>query len=247
MISIEDIIHFENNFARSFAEVEERDYGLLFHNRENLASHDSNHALILNLEVDLDAAIADVSAFYRGLGVEPRVNHGFLSNGSEALRAKLLEKGFQSEAFEDDYYVCSQESVIRPVDNLELRRVHELDDAILGVLDPDDEWTPGVLKRQISRSDYHLMVGYASDQPVTLAELDIAERVSRVDGVLTNSAHRGHGYGRALMHGLVDYHRRVSSNALYLYANNPTALKIYHEAGFRKLDWKPHKWRAWLP
>lgn len=247
MISIEDIIHFENNFARSFAQVEERDYGLLFYNRDNLISHDSNHALILNLEVDLEAAIDDVCAFYRSLGVGPRVNHGFLLNGSEVLRRKLLEKGFKSEVFEDDYYACSQESVIDPVGRFELCRVRELDDEILGVLGPEDEWTPGVLKRQITRSDYHLMVGYAEGKPVSLAELDIAERISRVDGVVTNVAHRRKGYGRALIHGLVNYHRQISDNALYLYASDPTALKIYNEAGFRELEWKPFKWTAWLP
>lgn len=246
MISIEDIIHFENNFARSFAQVKERDYGLLFYNRDNLVSHDSNYALITDLEGDLDAAIADVSAFYRKLRVEPRVSHGFVPRAREVLLPKLLAKGFRDEVFDEDYFVCSETSVITPVPDCEVRRVKGLDPATRDIL-KDEPWSIGVIERQLVREDYHMLVGYVENLPVTMAALDVGEKVARVDDVLTHQAYRRRGYGRALMHGLVNYHRQVSANALYLYASDLSALKIYYEAGFRELDWKPSKWTAWLP
>ena len=248
MISIEDIIHFENNFARSFAQVEERDYGLLFYNRDNLISNDSNYALILNLEVDLDTAIADVCSFYCSLGVGPRVNHGFVAGGSEVLLPKLRAAGFETAFYDEGYMVCSQASVIEPVGELQVRRIKGLDADVLDVFKADESpWSIGVIERQLARDDYHLLVGYVADVPVTMASLDVAKRVSRVDDVLTHPAYRRKGYGRALMHGFVNYHRQVSDTALYLYTSVPSALKIYHEVGFRDLDWKPHKWSAWLP
>ncbi|MBK8858387.1 MAG: GNAT family N-acetyltransferase, partial [Opitutaceae bacterium] len=224
---------------------EERDYGVLFYNRANPISHDSNHALILKLDFGLDAAIADVCAFYRELGVAPRIYHGFVPGATEVLLPRLLAQGFKMEVFDEEYLICTGASVIQPVAGLEVRRVRRLDDGIMAIF-AKEPWSIGVIERQLGREDYHLLVGYASGVPVTMAALDVGRRVARVDDVMTHPAHRRRGFGRALIHGLVNHHRQVSDNPLYLYSGVPSALRIYHEAGFRKLDWKPYKWSAWL-
>lgn len=246
MIPVADIIRFENTYVRSFASVEERDYGLLFHSRDNPLSHDSNHALILKLDGDLDAAIADVCAFYRNRGIAPRIYHGFVPGAAEVLLPKLLARGFKMEVFDEGYYVRSAEPVIAPMEGFELRRVKSLSPDLLDVIDPSDTWTRGVLETQIRRESYHLMAGYFGRRPVALAELDLGIGVARVDGVVTHRDHRRKGYARALMHGLVCHHRAVSRTVLYLYSGIPSAIRIYEEAGFRRLDWKPFKWSAWL-
>lgn len=246
MIAIEDIIHFENNYVRSFAAVTERSYGMLFHNRANAASHDSNHALILNLACDLDAAIADVCAFYQAMGISPRFYHGFVPGATEVLLPRLLERGFKMEVFDESYFVRSASSSIVPVEGFEVRRVRSLTPDILDVVGPNDTWTKGVISEQIGREDYHLMVGFVDGQSVAIAELDVGARVSRVDGVVTHRDHRRKGYGRSLLHGLVNHHREVSRTGLYLYSGIPAAIRIYEGVGFRKLDWKPYKWSAWL-
>jgi len=246
MIAVEDIIQFDNHYVSSFAAVEERDYGLLFYNRANPVSHDSNHALILKLDGDLDAAIADVCAFYRGMGISPRIYHGFVPGATEVLLPKLLAHGFKMEVFDEGYYVRSAASVITPVAELEVHRVRSLTADILAVLGPSDQWVKGVLQEQIRRADYHLMVGYVGGQPVTMAALDVGTRVARVDDVMTHSNHRRKGYAHSLMHGLVNHHQTVSRTSLYLYCGIPEAIRIYEAVGFRKLDWKPYKWSAWL-
>ena len=70
--------------------------------------------------------------------------------------------------------------------------------------------------------------------------------VARVDDVVTHLEHRRKGYSRSLLHHLVNHHREVSRTELYLYSGVPEAIRIYEAAGFRKLDWKPYKWSAWL-
>lgn len=202
--------------------------------------------MITDLEGDLDAVINEVCAFYRGLGITPRVSHGFVAGVSEVLLPKLLARGFQNERFDEDYFVCSEPSLIQPVSDCKVRRVRELDSALRNFL-KDEPWSLGVIERQLVREDYHLLVGRVDDLPVTIAALDIGSKVARVDDVLTHPDHRRRGYGRAVMHAFVNYHRQVSDSPLYLYASDPSALKIYHDAGFRKLNWKPSKWRAWLP
>jgi GNAT superfamily N-acetyltransferase len=246
MISVDDIIQHDNYYVRSFAEVEKRDYGLLFHCRDNPQSHDSNHALILKLDGDLDAAIDDVCVFYRGFNVAPRIFHGFVPGVAEVLLPKLLAKGFKKQVYDEDYFVCSEPSVITPAPGIEVRWVREMDAAIRDIFKDDGEWSVGVIERQLQREDYHLLVGYVAKVPVTMAALDIARNVARVDDVITHPDHRRKGYSRALMQHFVDYHRQVSTTALYLYSGISEAIRIYEEAGFRKLDWKPYKWSAWL-
>ena len=230
MIVIEDIIHFDNNYIRSFAAAEERANGVLFHNRTNPVSHDSNHALILSLDNNLEVAIDDVCAFYRGMGITPRIYHGFVPGAREVLLPRLLARGFRMEEFDEWYFVRSADSVIEPVADFEVRRVRSMDPAIRGLF----------------KDDYPLLIGYVADFPVTVAALDIGRKVARVDDVMTHPDHRRKGYARALMHGLVNYHRWVSSTALYLYSGIPSAVRIYEEAGFWELAWKPFKWSAWL-
>lgn len=246
MIFVSDIIWHDNNYVRAFADVESRDYGELFYNRANPTSYDSNHALILKLDGDLDAAIADVIVFYRGLDIAPRIYHGFAPGATEVLLPKLLALGFKMEVFDEEYFECTERSVIKPRAEFELRRVRQLDEAALAVFQEEGPWSVGVIERQLARDDYHMLAGYVAGIPVTMAALDLGERVTRVDDVMTHPAHRRQGYGRALMDGLVNYHRRISDNALYLYSGIPSAVRIYQEAGFRKLDWKPYKWSAWL-
>ena len=74
MSLVADIIQSEINFPRSFTNVEERAYGLLYHNVEIPDSYDSNHAWILQTD-DLKSAVADMEAFYERQELVPRVYH----------------------------------------------------------------------------------------------------------------------------------------------------------------------------
>ena len=247
MSLIEEIARFENNWPRSFATVVDRDYGWLFYDRDNLLSHDSNHAIIFNLAANLDAAIADVCSFYKDLGVRPRVYHGYVPGALEILLPKLLALGFKSETSNEQYFTWMRPSEIKPVQGFELRRIRSVNQEVIDIIGLEDTWTLGVLKRLVARADCHLLVGYIDGVAVALAQIDLVNGLSRVDGVTVQPKYRSKGYGHALMHMVVQYHREISSNVLYLYSSNPNAMRIYMKAGFTKLDWGPQKWSAWLP
>ncbi len=72
-----------------------------------------------------------------------------------------------------------------------------------------------------------------------------AGAASRVDTVGTHEAFRGRGFARAVIHELVAYHRRKIGGGLYLGAENPTAIRIYEEAGFGRIDADLACWSAW--
>jgi predicted GNAT family acetyltransferase len=66
-----------------------------------------------------------------------------------------------------------------------------------------------------------------------------------VDDVATDIQHRGKGYARIVIHELVCYHSRVLSGPLCLYTDNPTAARIYAEAGFEPITPRIECWAAW--
>lgn len=111
----------------------------------------------------------------------------------------------------------------------------------------EGDWTVKVLQKQIKNDNFHLLAGYARDTAVTMVALQLMDGYSRVDHMITHSEHRCRGYARAIIEYLVDYHRSLSDNYLYLYASNPVAIRMYREAGFVEIEDRLESWFAWLP
>jgi ribosomal protein S18 acetylase RimI-like enzyme len=124
--------------------------------------------------------------------------------------------------------------MIQPNQELQIQRVEVIDPGIEELIHSEDEgdWTINVLKRHICDEDFYLFVGVVDGKPVTIVSLKVMDGYSRVDDMVTHAQYRGHGYGRSIVHHLVNYHPQVSKNQLYLYADNPIALRMYQDAGF---------------
>ena len=242
---VQDIIQGEIVFPRIFADVEERSYGLLYHTADIPDSHDGNHACILHPR-DAVAVIADVQGFYRGKGLAPRVYHFSQQGDGDGLRAALQAAGFQFGDYANQFYVHHRPSSITPSAELTIQRVQSpLPELLAMIEESDNRRAMNVVRRSLACPDYHLLVGFLDNQPVTMAAVERAGRVSRVDDVLTHKPFRGKGYARALIHELVRYHSRVLGGALCLYTGNPTAARIYEEVGFEKLGVPLESWSAW--
>ena len=130
---------------------------------------------------------------------------------------------------------------------LAIRRVRALTPGIIELIRSENEgdWTVNVLKRHLASERLHLLVGFAGERPVTMGSVNLMDGLSRVDHVITHKQERGKGYCRALVNHLAHYHAGISRNTLYLWAVNPVAIRIYHEAGFRDLPQQPYSWGAW--
>ena len=249
MIDFQRLIACEVNYPRDFADVEERPYGLLYYNLENPQSHDSNHAVILDLKADLPVVIEDIVAFYRGKGLVPRLYTAFQPGDLERLRPYLEARGFQF--FEDPQrlFVLEGSSRLRPHPQVAVCRVRALGEGIVALINSEQEepWSVGVLKRQLVRDDYHLLVGFVGDRAVSKASINVLDGLSEVEDVVTHVAHRGKGYARAVIGHLVSTYAGVSRYPLYLWSYNPTAIRIYEEAGFVEQKGTLRDWSAYLP
>jgi GNAT superfamily N-acetyltransferase len=247
MSIIDDIIHCEINFPCDFSNVTERPYGFLYHNEGIPDSYDSNHARILCAQGErLTEAVADVVAFYRGKSLTPRVYHLSQGGHGRLLRVALSHVGFQVADDNNIFFVHCQEPKVDYSANREVRRVKTMSPELAAMVERSDGTRARkVMQRCMESSNYHLLVCFDAGEPVAMGSLQYQGGLSRVDDVLTDVQHRGKGYARILIHYMVQYHRNVLRNTLYLYAENPTAIRIYREMGFVEIDEKLECWSAW--
>ncbi len=236
---------------RAFALWRETDWGILYYAPDNPYSYDSNHAVILDPNADLDAVLQEVAAFYRGLGISPRIYPAFIEGEWERMAPALARHGFQMMPAQSTVAMLHDGETFHPPADvgMEIRRVREVDDSLLRLIHVEErqEWTEGVIRKRIQRDDQHLFVGCVRGEAVTMALLSDADVLAYVDHVLTAPAHRRRGYNLNLMRRLVRRHRDLSDKPLYLFSENPAAIRNYRRVGFRTLGGEWTYVSAFLP
>ena len=250
MLDLDELRRAEVGFCAGFTHCEERPYGLLYHNVDNPFSHDSNHAVVLDRQADPEALVGDIVAFYEERDLVPRLYCAMYRGELDRLRPALAASGFSVLAGPDPMsrWFVWQGTPREPAGSaLAVRRVRDVDGDLVRLIDSDGEcpWTTGVLQRHVLVDDFHLLVGYLGDRPVTVASFKVMDGLSRVDDVFTDTAYRGRGYARVLMSELAARHRQVSDNTLYLGANDPTAIRVYQDVGFAEQYPEFDSWTAW--
>jgi ribosomal protein S18 acetylase RimI-like enzyme len=246
--SMDKLIDNEIHFPKDFADSIVKSYGIFYYNTDNPYSWDSNHAIITDLNSDLDKAFQEILIFYHKTNITPRI---FAS--MQARELDILQPYFDKYQFQlayknlNRYFLWQNPSQAGVVPGISFQRVNKLDDQVIGIIFSDEdggEWTVKVIERHLKLPAFHLLSGYVEGIPVTIASLKFMDNYSRVDDVITHLKYRGKGYGRSLMHYLVNYHNQLSDNYLYLYASNPVAIKNYQLCGFVDLDFKFDDWQV---
>lgn len=248
MIDINYIRQCETDFPKDFANTIDTYYGKLFYNADNKKSHDSNHAVILDLAADIDKTIDDIASFYENIKISPRIYSAYIPREEKILRPYFNKHGFIFREFdENQFFEWQNSSTINTSDDITIRRVSEIDMRMGEMIWSEDESdrTVKVLRNHLRTDSFHLLAGYLGDVPVTMGSVKVMNGLSRVDDVLTHKKYRGKGYSRALINHMLKYHSSISKNRLYLYASNPTAIKIYRETGFADLPFTLKYWSAW--
>nr|HPH60589.1 GNAT family N-acetyltransferase [Candidatus Syntrophosphaera sp.] len=84
----------ELHFPQRFTTMTPKNYGLVFWNEGNKASHDSNHAVITD-HLGAEASLRDIEFFYKTKGIVPRVYQSYKANELEKLRPALEHHNFK--------------------------------------------------------------------------------------------------------------------------------------------------------
>ena len=238
------LIDTELHFPQRFSTMVNKNYGLIFWNEGNKASHDSNHAVITDF-VGVESSVRDIEFFYKSKGIPPRIYSALKANDYERIAPALEKHGFITNFKEDKYFLHDHESILMEAEDLHIERVRKLNMELMETLALDfgGDWTIKVVERHLLHPSYHLLGGYVDGELASLASVSVFAGYSRVDDVFTRDRFRGKGYAGAMIHHLINYHRGISENYLYLYSDNPAAVKIYEKAGFSSL---PHDFKAWF-
>lgn len=236
-MNIDKIFKEEDLFPREFVAFEEKDYGILFYDETNKDSYDSNHAVIFKEKVsDLDAALADVVAFYESKGQRPIVYQATAEEGYFAAHTDVFEKhGFKTWEEELHIMVPVETNKLIPNPEITVKRVTEWENAFASEIfvKAEEPWEIGVAKRMIKNPNTVFLVAYYKEQPVGMTYVHVRDGVCRYDYILVSKEHRGIGVGRTLMHALVECCKEQNIVNCYLWPADAAAQRIYAEAGFQ--------------
>lgn len=236
----------ELKFPQRFTNMVQRNYGFIFFNEGNKRSYDSNHAVITDL-IGVESSVRDVESFYKSKGINPRIYNGYIPGELDKLRPSFANNGFTLEIMPDKFFVHNSSSMLKPIAGLRIQRVRSLTIDLMEAIAVEfgGDYTIRVVERHLHHPSYHLLCGYRNDEVVSLASVSIFAGYSRVDDVYTRAAFRGHGFAGALLHHLIEYHRQLSHNHLYLYSASPDSIRVYQKAGFSEVVPGYESWMAY--
>lgn len=234
----------ELHYPQRFANMIQKDYGLLFWNEGNKASAESNHAVIKDY-IGIESSLRDIESFYKGKGIPPRIFSSLQANELDKVSAPLQQHGFKLELKDHEYFLHDHESSVKPNEDLQIQRIKTLDIDIMETiaLEYGGDWTIRVVERHLLHPSYHLLGGYYHSELAALASVSVHAGYSRLSDVFTREKFRGKGFAATMIHTLVNYHKGISSNHLYLFSDHPGTTKIYEKTGFTRL---PQDFVSWV-
>lgn len=239
----------EDLFPREFTGVTERPWGLLFHNEANRDSYDSNHALILRDRVgDLPAVLEEITDFYLSRGLHPVIYQSIMDSGwFGEIAPQLAAAGYRSWLEEQTYMALTAPSAIVPDPAIDVRQERAWQDAFgTDIFEAAGEpWEIPVVRRQLENPGTRCFVARIGGRPAGMIYGHVnGDNVMRIDYLLTATAFRGRGVGRALTHAFVGLCRAEGADCV-LWPDGDTPRRIYEEAGFRPVEIR-HAGRASL-
>lgn len=252
------ILHTQYYYPESYSNLLHTEYGMLFYNEDNPFSQDSNHAVITKCDesTDYDGIVKDIKEFYLSKHLPPMIYSNYIPGQLKKIKRSLRKHGFVFERFDNIYLIHSEEPKIDMPHSLTIRHIEEGDDLsfMFQIWKVNENRQGGadrvynIARQRKNWADYHLFVGYSEDgTPVTAAALEYFDGIGMVDDVETAAVYRGKGYARQLTRFWIDFHcKHYKDRLLYVDYENPTAGKIYREAGFRDFDWAFESWSAWI-
>ena len=235
-MDLHDCFELEDMFPKSFTDLEERPYGILFYNTQNRDSFDSNHAVIFRDRIlDISSVLADIVAFYREKDLTPMIYQSVRDRGYFTVIAEdLAASGFDSWTEEQRFMVLAGENTIVPNGTLTVRRIRSWDRSFEQIFaEAGEPWETEVARRSLEDPDTVLWVAFLGEKPIGIMYCITAGNICRGNYVLVSKLHRSLGAGRTLTYHFVEWCRKNGIQKVFLWPDGEHPEKIYSEAGFR--------------
>jgi GNAT superfamily N-acetyltransferase len=241
------IIYAELNFPGLFSNIYSTDYGILFYNEIINISHDSNHAVIYDYQNNnYDEIIKKITYFYESKNITPRIYSSLILGQLNKIKNVLERNNYTVEQYINNYLIHKSKCMINEPYTLKIKRIENETELLTMNNFFDDDWNFELLQKQVKSKDFHLLIGYENDIPVSKCTIQCINKIGRVDDVETKSEYRRKGYSRQMLRYLINYNYEICDNKiLYLWYSNNTAGKIYREAGFTDYVNNFESWSAY--
>ena len=149
-----------------------------------------------------------------------------------------LEGGYRSWLEMQTYMALTAENAIVPDPAIDVRKEPVWRDEFgTHIFEAAGEpWEIPVVRRQMENAGTCCFVARMDGLPVGMIYGHVnGENVCRIDYLLTATAFRGRGVGRALTHAFVEHVKRTGVDCV-LWPDGDTPRRIYEEAGFRFVE-----------
>ncbi len=229
MTMFEAIKQTQSTYPALFSGVETTPWGMLFYNPNNTLSVEANHG-VLFAPCDYEKALGDVREYYQEKGIPPRLycylnqqELPVLQQAVNALGGTLTPSDLELLVYQNP----TQTPVKSPL-TFEITKKWDkgLNEHIIG----ENLHLEGLLRGSMKQESYRLVVGRLFGTPVTMAGLWDNGDVMRISNVMTGEQFRGLGFGGALITHVLSLAAQTPK-PVYLFANNPTAIRMYQRVG----------------
>ena len=232
----------EDNFPKKITSYEEREWGILFYDKHNRLSRDSNHALIYEQKVqDIDQVLQEIVQFYQEKDIAPSIYQAIDDEGYFVKIADDLDRiGFGLVISMRDFMALTDVSTLEPNEQIVVKRVTEWnDDFTTDIFHKADKLLEmSITKKALQNPNTLLFVAYLDDVPVGLLRSHITNDVCRVDNLLVSKDYPNIGVDSTLIHHFVEYCHQNNMENCYLWPDDEFTKQIYHQAGFRVVETK---------
>ena len=206
------IIKEEMEFPKSFTFYEERDYGLLFHNADNLNSGDSNHTVLFPEKItDLRYVLKDIADFYESKCICPYIYHPLVEDYFIDNAKTLKECGYEFTISPDvPIMLLTGENRITVPKRLNILRIENwnktIENDVLQCVAHKEHFTT-VIKNSIGKNHY-LFIGYIQNEAASLIAFHVSKHgITRFDEMGTAEMHKNKGYAREMNRFATDFVR----------------------------------------
>ena len=245
--TLNEIVYAELNFPGLFSDAYLTDYGVLYHNEKISLSYDSNHAIIYDDSIKgYEEIIRSITDFYEAKNIIPRIYSPLVPGQLIKIKNVLERSDYIIQQYTNYYLIHEAKCSINEPYSLKIKRINGQSE--LSSMNDffDNDWNYELLQRQIRNKDFHLLIGFENDIPVSKCSIQCIEKTGRVDDVETKKEYRGKGYSRQMIRHLIKYNYEICNNSiLYLWYSNYIAGKIYREAGFIDYENDFESWSAY--
>lgn len=246
--AVRQSIELDLTLAYVHSQVEERPWGLLCANPANPDHHDSNSARRVRAERPAEA-IAQLTAFYRGLGLTPRAKVDDLTVPRDFV-ARLEAEGYSTVATVLQVMTWAGKAPGRPelapgvtitrAGPEQLAEVTRVQAEGFGA--SESGWIAGFLRAELAHPAVRCYLAYV--EGVAAASLSVLD--AQPIGLISNVATVPEFRGRGLATALVALAQMESRGPLLLEVVEENAERIYRRAGFETRG-ELHQTSCWLP